>query len=317
MDSEPQGRPSQALAWGAVLVVAALALAALAACGGGSAGAPLPPPEPPLPSWTLWKTESFDGDAALADGEAFGADGWLTATLRGGGAITLEGGLAHVETPDFADSALLRITESLPENYRIRVRLGGVDYALSNYEPEDSEDPDFKYTGAWKENGFYWLTMTDRLVEAGSGEDWWHRYRKVVIDSDDHRNTPLPVYMVYMNPDLDRAQGDWTDGASDLLRSWKEGAWRIDSWSIAFRYDPLAFYEVEIERLDGVLVMRTFDADGSMIEETSPVDVDKIYGMGKQASEYEFAYVGEPHIDSYEGEAFIDSITMWVWSAGP
>lgn len=304
--------------WWVVRIVGLVIAVGLSACGGGTTSSPPPfvepPPEPPTPGWVLHRSESFGGDTTLSDGNTLGEAGWLTATLRGEGTISLAGGLARIETPDFRDSALLRITESLPPNVKIRVRLGEVDYGLDNYEPEDSEALDFKYRGGWKENGFYWLALTDRLVESDSGEDWWHRYRKVVIDSDDHNGVQLPVYMVYMNPDLDRTQGDWTGGVDDLLRTWKEGTWRIDSWSVAFAYEPLAFYEIEFERLDGLVVMRAFDAEGNLIEETTPVDVDDIYGMGKQVSLEEFAYVGEPHVDSYEGEAYVDTISMWIWS---
>jgi hypothetical protein len=34
--------------------------------------------------------------------------------------------------------------------------------------------------------------------------------------------------------------------------------------------------------------------------------------MGKQASKEEFAYVGEPHIDSYKGDAKVKQITLSV-----
>ena len=46
--------------------------------------------------------------------------------------------------------------------------------------------------------------------------------------------------------------------------------------------------------------------------ETAPVALDKIFGMGKNATENEWAYIGDPHVDSYEGEAWVDEIRLWV-----
>jgi hypothetical protein len=276
-------------------------------------------------SWVLHRQESFDADGTLADGERLGEQDWLIARIRNAGSITLTGGVARFATPDFPDSALLRVFERLPAEYRIRVRVGMVDYGYELYEPADYQDPDFKYnrvgtTSQWVENGFYWLTLTDRLVEPDSGEDWWHRYRKVVIDSDDHLNgsgsvhTERPLYMVYMNPDLDRESGDWTSGQANLLRSWSGGVWHTGTWNweVAFQYSVAAWYVVEIEKSDGELQLRVYDDAMTPIELADPVALDLIYGMGVQAAAQEYAYVGEPHVDSYEGTAEVDEILLWV-----
>jgi len=267
--------------------------------------------------WILSKVETFDSDAELKHGQTFGEAGWLTATLRGKGSITISNGFAHFRTPNFPDSALLRVTDSLPREYRLRVRLGRIDYDTANYDAGDLANPGFKYKSAAKggglENGFYWITLTDRLVEENSGEDWWHRYRKVVIDSDDHKGVQFPVYMVYMNPDLDRSVGDWTGGRPHLLRTWSNGRWHSGAWDweAAFNYRPDAYYEVEIEKAAGKLILRAFDGSGGLIAETAPVDQNDVYSMGVHDSGVEYAYVGEPHIDSYKGEAYVDSISLW------
>lgn len=278
--------------------------------------------------WVLHRQETFDFDATLADGQRWGDQGWLLASIRNAGGIAVTNGVARFETPEFPDSALIRVFESLPAEYRIRVRVGLVDYGYANYEAGDYLDAAFKYnrigtSSQWVENGFYWLTLTDRAVEPGSGEDWWHRYRKVVIDSDDHLNsngsvhTERPLYMVYMNPDLDRESGDWTSGQSELLRTWSGGAWHTGTWNweVAFQYSAAAWYVVEIEKSGGQLTLRVFDDALTPIELADPVDLDLIYGMGAQASTHEFAYVGEPHVDSYEGEAQVDEILLYVNAA--
>ncbi|MFC1827193.1 hypothetical protein ACFLZQ_04610 [Thermodesulfobacteriota bacterium] len=263
--------------------------------------------------WMLVRSEDFSSKQQLSNLETFGDKGWLTARIRNEGKITIKDGFAHFETHDFQDSALIRITESLPENYKIRVKLGKVHFNLSNYEDVDYNAADFKYNRRWVENGFYWLTVTDRLVEDSSGEDWWHRYRKIVIDSDDHSGERLPLYMVYMNPDLDRSTGNWISGQGELLRTWSGDMWhtRLDNWEVAHRFSEEAWYTVELEKTGSHLVMRLFSSEGVALVETSPVSLNLIYGMGKNASEAEYAYIGEPHVDSYEGDAYVDKIELY------
>ncbi len=263
--------------------------------------------------WIPVHSESFDGSGQLQNG-AFGSGDWLTTTCRGDGSISLGDGEAEFVSPDFRDSTLLRITESLPEEYKIRVTVGQVHFNYQSYDSADYNATDFKYNQSYAENGFYWLTLTDRLVEPTSGEDWWHRYRKIVVDSDDHTGERFPTYMVYMNPDLDRSSGDWINGDENLLRCWSQGQWHTGpwNWDPAFHYDANDWYTVELEKSQHTLTLRVLDAGGSIIQETDPVNVDLIYGMGSQASPLEYAYIGEPHIDSYEGYVYVDGIQLFL-----
>ncbi|MCP3978266.1 MAG: hypothetical protein GY716_02895 [bacterium] len=272
-------------------------------------------------AWVPVGLEQFGQPAQYVDGDRVGAGGWLTVSIRNAGSITAASGHAVFETVDYEDSALLRVTESLPDEYVLRARIGLVDFDVANYEPDDYADPDFKYNQlggeTWVENGFYWLTLTDRLVEPDSGEDWWHRYRKIVLDSDDHTDgtthTVRPFYMVYMNPDLDRTVGDWTSGVPHLLRTWAAGRWHTSTWNweTAFQYDDAAWYVVELEKSAGQITLRAFDAASTPIELTHPVALDLVYAMGAPATAPEFAWIGDPHVDSYEGRAEIDWIELW------
>jgi hypothetical protein len=264
--------------------------------------------------WEVIYDERFTNNANIYDGQSFGSDGWLTASIRNGGSITVKDGEALFETKQFQSSALIRISESLPAEYKISVVVGKIRYGIDRYEESDFHTKGFKYNKNYLENGFYWIVLTDRLVELDSGEDWWHRYRKIVIDSDDHIQEKKPVYMVYMNPDLDRSIGDWTGGQSTLLRCWSNEKWVTteDNWEVAFRYDENSWYTVEIEKVNNHLTFRAIAENGTLITESAPVHVDNIYGMGKQASKEEFAYVGEPHIDSYKGDAKVKQITLSV-----
>lgn len=265
-------------------------------------------------NWKIHYSEKFTDVLKLTNGMSFGKDKWLTARIRGGGSITTGNGIAHFETPDFKDSALIQITKTLPDDYKITVKIGNVKYSINNYTDNDFGTKGFKYNRRYLENGFYWLAITDRLIEESSGEDWWHRYRKIVIDSDDHIGERYPVYMVYMNPDLNRAGGDWIGGMPNLLRCWSNGKWVTseDNWEVAFRYDERSTYIVEFEKLKNMIIFRAFNEDGSLIAETEPVSADKVYGMGKQASSDEFAFIGEPHIDSYKGSAHIKEIQLSI-----
>jgi hypothetical protein len=269
--------------------------------------------------WVLARQENFNLAGQLQDQQTFGDRGWLTTRIRNGGSVEVTGGHALISTPDFADSALVRITPRLPAEYKLRLRIGEVHYSVANYEQADYDNPDFKYDVSWVENGFYWLTLTDRPVQPDSGEDWWHRYRKIVIDSDDHTGVTRPLYMVYMNPDLDRSSGDWLNGQAALLRCWSAGQWHTENWNweVAFAYEDSANYEVEIEKSAGQLIMRAFDSSGILIEETDPLDFDLIYAMSEGSTASEYAYFGEPHIDSYEGDAWIDDIRLWVVNSAP
>ena len=67
-----------------------------------------------------------------------------------------------------------------------------------------------------------------------------------------------------------------------------------------------------MEKTGSHLVMRLLSSEGVSLDETSPVALDLIYGMGKNASEAEYAYIGEPHINSYEGDAYVDKIEFYL-----
>lgn len=101
-----------------------------------------------------------------------------------------------------------------------------------------------------------------------------------------------------------------------MLRCWDGKVWHKTKWNWerAFTYQEDQWYSVEIEKSAGALVMRGFDSRGTLLEgmETVPVPLDEIFGMGKAATKDEWAYIGEPHVDSYKGEAWVDEIQLWV-----
>jgi hypothetical protein len=221
-------------------------------------------------------------------------------------------GVAHVQTPDFPMAALIHSTEILPAEYRIRVRVGHIEYDLANYEPEDLTDPAFNDHGGYYENGVYFLTLTDGLCLGGEcAEYWWHWHRKMVIDVDNHLNyggggeTFHPVYMVYMGlEDNGGAQGH-------VLRTWDGTAWDESpwNWNVAWTYEDATWYWAEVEKRGGFLTLRLYDGMQNLLQETDPVPLELVNAMDDPV---EYLYLGEPHTDDYEGQALFDDLTLLV-----
>ena len=260
--------------------------------------------------WTPVYQENFDTDFEGVDGQTFGEDDWLIFQLLNDGAITIAGGYAQLNAPDFWNAALIRSTHVLPPEYKVRTKIGYINYDLTNYEQADYDDPDFNDHAGHYENGMYFLTVTnDTCVGDECAEHWWHYHRKMVIDVDNHINwsgggeTFHPVYMVYMDP--------VTHSGGNLLRTWDGEAWDVsdDNWNVAYTYEYDTWYYAELEKRDGELILRLYDESQAILEETTPVDLDLIFAMDDTT---EFLYVGEPHTDDYEGDVRIDEITLLV-----
>ena len=279
-------------------------------------------------AWTLYRHESFDNPAVLTNLQAFGRDGWLTAEIRNDADITISNGMAHFVTANFPGQALLRITETLPDEFKIQVRLGKINFSYLDYEEDDYEDPNFRYTPRRAENGFYWAILSDSKCEGEFGEDFWHSHRKAGMDSDDHgspwHHTKTPLYMVYSNKtayeDVETVGSAYRpDGRlkSTYISLWRQGSieWNRRpkwDWDVAYVYDPNSWYWAEIEKSNGTVTLRLYDGDKNLLEETAPIDQELIWGMGTTASPEEYFYLGEPHVDSYEGDAYVDEILFYV-----
>lgn len=265
--------------------------------------------------WTLLYQENFDSAFIAVDGQTFGDDDWLIFQLINGGSITVADGYAWLNAPDFWNAALIRSTDILPEEYKIRTRIGYINYDLSNYEQEDYDHPDFNDHGGYYENGMYFLTLTDDTCIADQcAELWWHYHRKMVIDVDNHLNyggggeTFHPVYMVYMAPE--------TNAGGNLLRTWTGTYWDTSpwNWNVAYTYDYDTWYYAELEKKDGAIILRLYDADRNILEETTPVPLNLVNAMDDPV---EFLYLGEPHTDDYEGDVRIDEITLLIPDSAP
>jgi len=258
--------------------------------------------------WKVTYQEDFDGDYSATDDQLFGTDDWLIYELRNGGEIVVANGYAQLNAADLWMAGLIRSTHSLPDEYKVRTRVGYVNYDLENYEQADYDNPDFEDHGGYHENGMYYLTVTDdTCVGDECAENWWHYHRKMVIDVDNHLNygspdtTHHPVFMVYMAPEM--------NSGGNLLRTWTGSYWDKSpwNWSVAYTYAYDTWYYAELEKKDGFIVLRLYDETQNIIEETDPVSVDSVNAMDDPN---EFLYVGEPHTDDYEGDVRIDEITL-------
>ncbi len=257
--------------------------------------------------WNPVYEENFDTDYEATDAQTFGTDNWLIFQLINGGAITVASGYAQLNAPDFRNAALIRSTGNLPDEYKIRTKIGFINYDLNNYEQADYDDPNFNDHSGHYENGMYFLTLTDDICSGNEcAEDWWHYHRKMVIDVDNHLNygggeTFHPVFMVYMAPE--------TNSDGNLLRTWDGTAWDESAWNwnVAYTYEYDTWYYAELEKKDGYIILRLYDADQNIIEETTPVSLDKVNAMDDPV---EYLYLGEPHTDDYEGDVRIDEIAL-------
>ncbi len=283
-------------------------------CSGGAWGSCSDTPNDNCPgdavNWVLRYQENFDSVSSLTNNTAFGTDSWLTPHLVNNGSISINNQEAVFSTPNFNDAALIRTTNILPSQYKIRVKVGQVDYDIGNYEQADYDNPAFNDHSGYYENGFYWLVISDGICSGiQCAEDWWHWHRKVNMDSDDHleygtgAHIQTPFYMVYMAPE--------TNSGGNLLRTWANGVWNTFSWNweIAYVYNPLLWYYVELEKANNQVILRLYDESLNLIEETDSVSLDLINAMDDST---EYLYIGEPHSDDYEGTARVDEITLWV-----
>ena len=275
--------------------------------------------------WIIYRQETFDTPMALSDDQSFGDSNWLSANIVNNASIIISNGKANFSTPDFRDSALLRITQSMPDEYKVRIKIGDIDYDYLNYENADYNSPDFAYSQTWVENGFYWLVASDAVSDIGN-ESWWHDHRKFGMDSDDHlggtTHTANPLYMVYANklayqvPVIGSAYTPSGDLKPNYINTWPENgtAWATQDWNweIAQTFNPNLWYWVEAEKSNGNITMRIFDQNLNLLEESAPIDQELINNMGSSASPGEYIYVGEPHTDSYEGSASIDEIIYYL-----
>ena len=106
-------------------------------------------------NWNAMYQENFDSNFTAVDGQKFGTDNWLMFQLINSGAIIIENGYAQLNADDFQMAALIRSTDILPTEYKLRTKIGYINYDLANYETADTSNPNFNTHGGYLENGMY------------------------------------------------------------------------------------------------------------------------------------------------------------------
>ncbi len=266
--------------------------------------------------WTLLYSEIFDTTYFTTTNDTFGTDGWLTYRLFGNGEVSAADGNLFLTSTPFSAVALIRSTDTLPDEYKIRMRVGCINFDLENYDAGDTLDSDFDTHGGYFENGVYFLTITDDTCSgAECAEYWWHYHRKMVIDVDNHRaygggpDVVHPVFMVYMDPDTVP-----TPEAGNYLRTWDGVVWDSTdwNWNVAYTYDTTLWYYAEMQKRNDTMTLIFYNDAGTPLVSPDPVWVGNIFGMYGESDTLEYLYIGEPHSDDYKGNVKIDEISLWI-----
>lgn len=264
--------------------------------------------------WTLLYEEDFDNEDMFDDAQTFGTSDWLTAfTAQTGGIVASTYGVGYIATSNFDEVAMIRSTDPLPADFKVRLKVGYINFDLDNYSVEDLADANFNNHNGYLENGTYFLTIAkDTCSGTECAEDWWHLNRKMVMDVDSHYDSidpphPVerPVYMVT----LDTAE----HYGMNWLKTWDTtgaGAWDNSewNWNVVYTYELATWYYAELECYGGAYTLRFYDADKNIIEETTPMGIDSLVGLGDP----NWLYIGEPHSDDYEGNYQVDEIQLLV-----
>jgi hypothetical protein len=292
-----------------------------------------------------------------------GQDGWLTIELYGrdenkdgipesGGRFLVERGQARLVSARHTDAAILRSTAPLPPRYRVEVTVSGIDFGgrgpTNGYDGDESGGP-WRFTdaspaprSAVRENGVYFLCITDYARPAPHNNVFIHHHRKVVMDTDNNTD----VWSSVWNPVTRAAEpaGEryvsmiWLDGSQpgtawtgNPFVSYTPGGWVRDAVFVD-QYLPGERYVFAIER-DGAsytLSVRGRFARGGERTYTATrrfTDAPPVWHYNQTPAEYrgdageawpagtafpEHFFFGDPHINFYEGTAVFDDVKLYL-----
>lgn len=248
--------------------------------------------------WDLLYSYVPDSTRDLSDGDTVGTDGWLTIQLVNNGAINETGCYSALVTDDYTDVALIHSTDTLPDEYLIRMKWGYFNYDTTNYEiPADNG----RYSYGWSENGIYLLVIGDSVCSDCS-EDWWHHRRKYNIDIDNSPEGNHPIYFVYF--DTIQIYGN------DKIYSWDGSEWDTSygNWNVGYTYSESTYYWVELRKQNSYIDMKLYDENESLLVETDSFSME----LATNYDEPDIFYCGEPHDDDYEGAARLEAVYLFV-----
>lgn len=224
-------------------------------------------------------TEDFSNPANASNGATLGACQQLTVGLAAGGTVTVNGnGVAAINTPSEADSAILFSTHPLPAaGYKVQVVVKNVAY--------------HKYT---KENAVTLLAITNGQPTSGSEVGWLSR-RVVGVEVD--------------------SMPDFINDSSIFINYWDsantEYTWNGSQWTTEWDpyFAPQNDYVVAIEKTAGQYII-TVSSGGAQLAQAS------VSASSVSSSASEYLVIGDRLTDFTKGSMDIDSITMPSASCG-
>lgn len=229
-----------------------------------------------------------------------------------------------------------------------RANAGDKGQTLQAYEGDESAAPWFDHA-AINENGFYWGAIADTQPRPQSNL-WWHHHRKFVIDSDNHYpawmeiwnghtfersgDHPVMIFALDGRTPADLATGKpFISYAADTWQSSGKiravDQYRFNTWYTVslIREQRRITFRIEGDFANAGLTHYQASVDLSAVCAWHfPRDADEArYAKGcESASETswndwpkdgvwpDYFFLGDPHINYYEGQLLIDDLHVFV-----
>lgn len=233
----------------------------------------------------------------------------------------------RISSPEHTDGTLLR-TEALGNRYQICARVGymnfGTGEGLNGYTGGERSSP-WVDGDATEENGFYFgaiyrskpvphnniLAHHQRILFMDSDnntEGWtsiWDPAREEFVKSGVH-----PVMMVAVD-----GRGEETDEYGPPFLCYAAGEWQEPAKIRAVdAYKENTWYTVCITRIDQRCSMKItgdFKFGGNRSYEATFNNGDLLFHF----NDPHYWFLGDPHINYYEGSLLVDDVVLRVWSA--
>jgi hypothetical protein len=244
-------------------------------------------------------------------------------------------------SPDHTDGVILRSRDPLPEDYRISLRIGHIDFGddseLNGYDSGDETGAPWMDISAIKHNGVYWASIID-TPPAPHNNIWSHHHRKFFIDA---WNTPGRIWGVTVAGVNGLSSTDHRFGKKFIAHDGVD--WRPNVTTPAFFYLPDEWYDVTLSREDDVFSFRVSGRFRGMGEATLAGSLDakrhcvfhynrspdnlsekcvdgEVMRIGEtliptwpHGSAYpDYFMMGDPHVNFYEGSVLIDDLRLEV-----
>jgi hypothetical protein len=245
----------------------------------------------------------------------------------------------RLSTPAHTDGLILRSRSALPDEYRISLRIGHIDYggtdARNGYDDGSETGEPWMPISALGHNGIYWGAILDTEPRP-QANIWSHHHRKFFIDTWNYRKRMLGVTVAAVD-----GRGTTDPRVGKPFIAFDGHEWQRNSVEPAFFYLPDQWYDVVIERRSGELSFSVsgefhgignYNFEGALdIRENCiyhynrsqrELDRDCLLGdvletetglaeVWPLASAYpDYFMLGDPHTNFYEGSVLVDTLRL-------